>query len=156
MDYFTASVSQGESSDDRQESLLPPSSSASLPQQWPGQGSVSPPTTGNINTGAPSIASGPAPRIRRRNRMITSCLECRRRKLKCNKSHPCTNCVKFTRDCVFLAPALDQGKLILSLLPSLLTTYTSLYLWNNVPMIHLLTHLSIQPVSLSLLRLKRK
>lgn len=41
--------------------------------------------------------------------MITSCLECRRRKLKCNKSHPCTNCVKFNRDCVFLAPALDQA-----------------------------------------------
>ncbi|RDW85024.1 hypothetical protein BP6252_02614 [Coleophoma cylindrospora] len=49
------------------------------------------------------------PKIRRRNRMITSCLECRRRKLKCNKSHPCTNCVKFSRDCVFLAPALDQA-----------------------------------------------
>lgn len=41
--------------------------------------------------------------------MITSCLECRRRKLKCDKSHPCANCVKFTRDCVFLAPALDQA-----------------------------------------------
>ena len=41
--------------------------------------------------------------------MITSCLECRRRKLKCNKPHPCTNCVKFNRDCVFLAPALDQA-----------------------------------------------
>jgi len=41
--------------------------------------------------------------------MITSCLECRRRKLKCNKSHPCTNCTKFNRDCVFLAPALDHA-----------------------------------------------
>ena len=41
--------------------------------------------------------------------MITSCLECRRRKLKCNKSHPCTNCVKFSRDCLFLSPALDQA-----------------------------------------------
>ena len=41
--------------------------------------------------------------------MISSCLECRRRKLRCNKSHPCTNCVKFARDCVFLAPALDQA-----------------------------------------------
>ena len=41
--------------------------------------------------------------------MITACLECRRRKLKCNKSHPCTNCVKSSRDCVFLAPALDQA-----------------------------------------------
>ncbi len=41
--------------------------------------------------------------------MITSCLECRRRKLKCDKSHPCTNCTKFVRDCVFLAPALDSA-----------------------------------------------
>ena len=48
-------------------------------------------------------------RIRRRNRMINSCLECRRRKLKCDRSHPCTNCTKFTRDCVFLAPALDSA-----------------------------------------------
>lgn len=46
-------------------------------------------------------------RIRRRNRLITSCLECRRRKLKCDKGHPCTNCTRFSRDCVFLAPALD-------------------------------------------------
>ena len=50
-----------------------------------------------------------APRVRRRNRMITSCLECRRRKLKCDKSSPCANCTKFTRDCVFLAPALDSA-----------------------------------------------
>lgn len=41
--------------------------------------------------------------------MITSCLECRRRKLKCDKSHPCANCTKNTRDCVFLAPALDSA-----------------------------------------------
>jgi hypothetical protein len=41
--------------------------------------------------------------------MITSCLECRRRKLKCNKSHPCTNCIKLSRDCIFLAPSLDQA-----------------------------------------------
>ena len=47
-------------------------------------------------------------RVRRRNRMITSCLECRRRKLKCDKLHPCTNCNKFSRDCLFLAPALDS------------------------------------------------
>ncbi|KAG9246582.1 hypothetical protein BJ878DRAFT_274233 [Calycina marina] len=46
-----------------------------------------------------------AQRIRRRNRMITSCLECRRRKLKCDKSHPCANCVRGIRDCVFLDQA---------------------------------------------------
>src|SRR5271154_1200813 len=48
------------------------------------------------------------PKIRRRNRMIASCLECRRRKLKCDKLHPCTNCSKYARDCMFLAPALDS------------------------------------------------
>ena len=60
---------------------------------------------------APSngTSSGAHPRVRRRNRMITSCLECRRRKLKCDKSQPCTNCTKFSRDCVFLAPALDPA-----------------------------------------------
>ncbi|KAJ4300789.1 hypothetical protein N0V90_002877 [Kalmusia sp. IMI 367209] len=53
-------------------------------------------------------------RIRRRNRLITSCLECRRRKLKCDKQQPCTNCTRFSRPCVFIAPALDpeaQAKL---------------------------------------------
>ncbi|KAL8951331.1 MAG: hypothetical protein Q9222_002696 [Ikaeria aurantiellina] len=58
-------------------------------------------------TSAPAV-TGPS-RVRRRNRMITSCLECRRRKLKCDKSHPCTNCTKNSRDCVFLAPALDSA-----------------------------------------------
>ncbi|KAF2224479.1 fungal-specific transcription factor domain-containing protein, partial [Elsinoe ampelina] len=47
-------------------------------------------------------------RIRRRNRVIASCLECRRRKLKCDKSAPCSNCAKFRRDCLYLAPALDS------------------------------------------------
>ncbi|KAJ4421218.1 hypothetical protein N0V82_003850 [Gnomoniopsis sp. IMI 355080] len=42
-------------------------------------------------------------------RMITSCLECRRRKLKCNKSQPCTNCLKFSRDCFYLGPKLDEA-----------------------------------------------
>ena len=57
----------------------------------------------------PPAAAAAPPRIRRRNRMITSCLECRRRKLKCDKSHPCTNCTKASRDCLFLAPALDSA-----------------------------------------------
>lgn len=59
--------------------------------------------------GAGALGAGGLPRIRRRNRMITSCLECRRRKLKCDKSHPCTNCTKTARDCLFLAPALDSA-----------------------------------------------
>jgi hypothetical protein len=56
------------------------------------------------------VSHGGVPqKIRRRNRLITSCLECRRRKLKCDKTHPCTNCTKFVRDCVYLAPALDPA-----------------------------------------------
>ncbi|KAK0734238.1 hypothetical protein B0T26DRAFT_634636 [Lasiosphaeria miniovina] len=47
--------------------------------------------------------------IRRRMRMITSCLECRRRKLKCDKSQPCSNCLKFNRDCHYLGPKLDEA-----------------------------------------------
>lgn len=59
----------------------------------------------------PAAANGsvvPKP-IRRRMRMINSCLECRRRKLKCNKSNPCTNCLKFSRECRYLGPKLDEA-----------------------------------------------
>lgn len=110
MDYFA--TIQGHPSEPYPQDSL---STSTSPGQ--GHGSTSPPTTTsptfNVNTTPSSnyaaSASSSAPRIRRRNRMITSCLECRRRKLKCNKSHPCTNCLKFARDCVFLAPALDQA-----------------------------------------------
>lgn len=75
----------------------------------PGGASATPPANRpSGGAGSPNLST-PAQRIRRRNRMITSCLECRRRKLKCDKSHPCTNCSKFARDCVFLAPALDSA-----------------------------------------------
>ncbi|KAH3963941.1 hypothetical protein HBI25_097790 [Parastagonospora nodorum] len=47
------------------------------------------------------------PRVRRRNRQITSCLECRRRKLKCDKNSPCLNCTKIARPCIFIASSLD-------------------------------------------------
>ena len=57
----------------------------------------------------PSAAGLGAPKTRRRNRIITSCLECRRRKLKCDKKYPCDHCHKANRDCVFLAPARDQA-----------------------------------------------
>src|SRR6266536_1372189 len=105
MDYFNAQNIQGQGQDQHPD-VKPRLSNPSISPP-PGRGSTSPATANNDPTAGPTQAQ--APRIRRRNRMITSCLECRRRKLKCNKSHPCTNCVKFTRDCVFLAPALDQA-----------------------------------------------
>ncbi|KAK3300410.1 uncharacterized protein B0H64DRAFT_470510 [Chaetomium fimeti] len=57
-------------------------------------------------TAAASTSQKP---IRRRMRMITSCLECRRRKLKCEKKHPCHNCRRFQRECVYLGPNLDEA-----------------------------------------------
>ncbi|KAK8042296.1 hypothetical protein PG993_006819 [Apiospora rasikravindrae] len=48
--------------------------------------------------------------IRRRNRMINSCLECRKRKLKCSKTSPsCVNCLKAGRDCLYIGPRLDEA-----------------------------------------------
>ena len=38
----------------------------------------------------------------RRGRAIRSCLECRRRKMRCNRSRPCQNCNRFCRECVYL------------------------------------------------------
>ena len=49
------------------------------------------------------------PRVRRRNRIINSCLECRRRKLRCNKGQPCANCVKSSRQCHFISPSFDAA-----------------------------------------------
>ncbi|TVY28951.1 Bikaverin cluster transcription factor [Lachnellula hyalina] len=102
MDYFNNVPNQSKPPEERQPSS-PPSGTSPYNNV---SSSTSPPAAPTSSMGP---SSSPAPRIRRRNRMITSCLECRRRKLKCNKSHPCTNCVKFNRDCMFLAPALDQA-----------------------------------------------
>ncbi|WQF78227.1 hypothetical protein CDEST_03241 [Colletotrichum destructivum] len=83
----------------------PGSATSSVPHGKPAPpaGPVSPAAS---VSGAPSPSTKP---IRRRMRMITSCLECRRRKLKCNKSQPCVNCMKFSRDCVYLSPKLDEA-----------------------------------------------
>ena len=63
-------------------------------------------TTGTVND---SKAQNAQPRVRRRNRIINSCLECRRRKLKCDKSQPCANCVKFSRQCHFISPSFNAA-----------------------------------------------
>ncbi|KAI8153633.1 Bikaverin cluster transcription factor bik5 [Colletotrichum sp. SAR 10_70] len=95
--------------------VLPNSDLMPGPPQSPGSATSSVPGKTGVPAGATSpgasvagsaVSSKP---IRRRMRMITSCLECRRRKLKCNKSQPCVNCMKFSRDCVYLSPKLDEA-----------------------------------------------
>jgi len=61
-------------------------------------------TSNNLGSRANTL-----PKTRRRNRIITSCLECRRRKLKCDKKFPCDHCHKAARECVFLAPPRDPN-----------------------------------------------
>ncbi|RYC63724.1 hypothetical protein CHU98_g2504 [Xylaria longipes] len=64
----------------------------------------------NRESGSASRPGNQAKPIRRRNRMINSCLECRKRKLKCSKTSPtCTNCVKASRDCLYIGPRLDEA-----------------------------------------------
>lgn len=40
---------------------------------------------------------------RRRNRPITACLECRRRRRKCDRNEPCRNCLSSGLQCVFVS-----------------------------------------------------
>ncbi|WPH04199.1 Hypothetical protein R9X50_00708700 [Acrodontium crateriforme] len=60
------------------------------------------------DTTSPPDGKAHAAKIRRRNRQINSCLECRRRKLKCDKQAPCANCTRFKRDCLYISPATDS------------------------------------------------
>ncbi|KAI9745166.1 MAG: hypothetical protein M1818_001444 [Claussenomyces sp. TS43310] len=78
--------------------VSPPSASSSFSAQSP--------TLPRTSSRAVATAPG-ASKIRRRNRQITSCLECRSRKLKCDKTQPCVNCTKFRRECTFLAKDMD-------------------------------------------------
>ncbi|KAJ4363753.1 hypothetical protein N0V95_000947 [Ascochyta clinopodiicola] len=64
--------------------------------------------TSNLTRAKPN-GQNAQPRVRRRNRIISSCLECRRRKLKCDKGQPCSNCVKVSRQCHFIAPGFDAA-----------------------------------------------
>mgnify|MGYP003816708097 CR=1 FL=1 len=59
----------------------------------------------------PLVPPPPSPKpIRRRMRMIQSCLECRRRKLKCSKASPCYNCERFGRGCVYIDHLSELGQ----------------------------------------------
>ena len=44
-----------------------------------------------------------------RNRAISACLECRRRRIKCDRSKPCLNCVDSVRKCAYLDPTSLNG-----------------------------------------------
>lgn len=70
--------------------------SSASPEAQPGNNAVQSPERKQ------SRSAKAADKIRRRNRTINSCLECRRRKLKCDKNLPCASCAKFGRECRYL------------------------------------------------------
>ncbi|KAI9756147.1 MAG: hypothetical protein M4579_003960 [Chaenotheca gracillima] len=64
-----------------------------------------PPSTTSSSAGAHSPDSHYRV-VRKRNRIPLSCAPCRHRKLKCNRAHPCENCVKRgdASQCTYAAP----------------------------------------------------
>ncbi|KAJ5372856.1 hypothetical protein N7517_004862 [Penicillium concentricum] len=49
-------------------------------------------------------------RVRRRNRVIHSCLECRRRKIKCGRGDPCENCLASGEQCIYVNAATTDAQ----------------------------------------------
>ncbi|KAJ5746503.1 hypothetical protein N7520_011685 [Penicillium odoratum] len=61
------------------------------------------PSSENSPIGVPPV-SATAPRPPTESASSRSCVTCRRRKVRCNKRSPCSNCVKANIDCVFPPP----------------------------------------------------
>ena len=59
------------------------------------------PPINNANDGPP-----PKPTVDAQGRALNprSCVTCRKRKVKCDKTHPCTNCKRARIDCIYPAP----------------------------------------------------
>lgn len=64
----------------------------------------------SLNNALPGVSATPAPRpapdtvSSSSSSSSRSCVTCRRRKVRCNKRSPCSNCVKAGIDCVFPPP----------------------------------------------------
>lgn len=61
-------------------------------------------STNNALPGVGVTVSATAPRLAPDTASSRSCVTCRRRKVRCNKRSPCSNCVKAGIDCVFPPP----------------------------------------------------
>ena len=59
------------------------------------------PTTMQSTSHSPSPAPGSSRKRPITSRPIISCEECRRRKIGCSKTFPCTNCVRLLQKCVY-------------------------------------------------------
>lgn len=62
------------------------------------------PNSERIASSTASTGTGPS------ERLSFSCSTCRARKVRCDKQHPCSNCVKAGVECVFLSPTRGKRK----------------------------------------------
>ncbi|TKX19193.1 fungal specific transcription factor domain-containing protein 69 [Elsinoe australis] len=79
---------------------------ASLASLATQDGTQSPNTTTPPPQNSHPTSQAVAPVVDSHGRILNprSCVTCRRRKVKCDKSHPCANCVRAHIDCVFPTP----------------------------------------------------
>ena len=75
--------------------LLPPTSADSPPINA---------GTANANDGLPAALNKPTVDAQGRALNPRSCVTCRKRKVKCDKIHPCTNCNRARIECIYPAP----------------------------------------------------
>jgi len=68
--------------------------------------SLRPPALPSAQSSSSSIPSAPAPLRDVHGRLLNprSCVTCRKRKVKCDKLHPCSNCARAHIECVFPTP----------------------------------------------------
>lgn len=78
---------------------LPPSTTAAL-------GDEGTPTDNGNGTNTPASIGVAKPLVDAQGRALNprSCVTCRKRKVRCNKTHPCNNCNRAHIECVFPAP----------------------------------------------------
>lgn len=59
---------------------------------------------------APAVSSSPSVGAEQNGPKLFSCATCKQRKVKCNRSYPCSNCLKAGTTCKFVPPAPSQRR----------------------------------------------
>lgn len=62
------------------------------------------PTDPPTQSGSPPTSTGDAAKSSQEPLGLRSCITCRRRKVRCNKRCPCSNCIKAGIECIFPPP----------------------------------------------------
>lgn len=64
----------------------------------------------NMETSDDAVPKSQSPVKAEKPQKAFSCLRCFERKVKCDKQHPCANCVKSNVECIFRIPSAPRRK----------------------------------------------